>query len=147
MPSNSKLPVPELTRSADIKLNERVSLRRHSHALSVPHRTFFPKSGPTVAKPSGDHTALGGFVHRQTAQRRYASLLDDCKLFGRDYARHDRLDLAYRLDRASTYLIRSRWLGQQQIAYECQAGCPKHRQPEDRRFYRAHARPCVMVDS
>jgi hypothetical protein len=68
---------------------------------------------PTVAKPSSDHIALGGFVYRQTdEQRRYASLLDECDRFSCDYARHDRLDLAYRLARASTYLIRSRRLGQ-----------------------------------
>jgi hypothetical protein len=32
--------VPELTRSADIKLNEGVSLRRHLRAVSLPHRTL-----------------------------------------------------------------------------------------------------------
>src|SRR5664280_3220158 len=42
--------VPQLTRSAGIQLNERVSLRRQLHALSFAHR-IFPPSGPTVAKP------------------------------------------------------------------------------------------------
>jgi hypothetical protein len=32
--------VPELTRSDDIKFNGRVSLRRHPHALSLPHRAI-----------------------------------------------------------------------------------------------------------
>jgi hypothetical protein len=66
MTSNS-LPVPEITRRADIKLNRRLSLRRHPRTLSRLHRTFFPKSGPTVAKPSGDHIPLGGFVHLNPA--------------------------------------------------------------------------------
>jgi hypothetical protein len=34
------LAVPELTRSADIKPNERISLRRHAEGLSLSHRTF-----------------------------------------------------------------------------------------------------------
>jgi hypothetical protein len=34
--------VPELTRSADIKLNERVSLRRLPHALPIAPRTISP---------------------------------------------------------------------------------------------------------
>jgi hypothetical protein len=56
--------VPESTRSTDIKLNERVSLRRRPRALSLPNRTF-PKSGPTVAKRSGDHIPPGGFVFKK----------------------------------------------------------------------------------
>jgi hypothetical protein len=47
--------VPELTRSADIKLNERVSLRRHPRALSLLHRTISPIRTHTKAKSSGDH--------------------------------------------------------------------------------------------
>jgi hypothetical protein len=35
-----ELIIRELTCSADIKLNERVSLRRHAGALSIPHRTI-----------------------------------------------------------------------------------------------------------
>jgi hypothetical protein len=38
--------VPELTRSPGIKLNARVSLRRHQRALSPPHRTISPCPGP-----------------------------------------------------------------------------------------------------
>src|ERR1700733_8658274 len=57
------LAVPELTRSASIKLNRRVSLRRHEEALSLRHRAISPKRpGPPKAKPSGDHIPLGGFV-------------------------------------------------------------------------------------
>ena len=52
--------VPELTRSAGIQLNELVSLRHHPDTLSLLHR-ISPRSGPTVAKPSGDHP-LDGFV-------------------------------------------------------------------------------------
>jgi hypothetical protein len=37
--------VPESTRSTDIKLNERVSLRRHTGSLSLPVPDNFPKSG------------------------------------------------------------------------------------------------------
>jgi hypothetical protein len=43
----SQPPVPELTRSADIKLNERVWLRHHLSALSLPYRTLPTKSGRT----------------------------------------------------------------------------------------------------
>jgi hypothetical protein len=34
--------VPELTRSADIKLNERVRLQRHPRSLSLPHTGQLP---------------------------------------------------------------------------------------------------------
>jgi hypothetical protein len=50
---------PELTRSAGIKLNARVSLRRHLCALSLPHRTISPEVRATVATPPGDHIPLG----------------------------------------------------------------------------------------
>jgi hypothetical protein len=49
---------PELTRSPGIQLNERLSLRRHPRALSLPHRTI----APVRDYPSGDHIPLGGFV-------------------------------------------------------------------------------------
>ena len=55
------LAVPDLTRSADIQLNGRVSLRRCAKAIALSHRKLFP-SGPSMAKPSGDYTPLGGFV-------------------------------------------------------------------------------------
>jgi hypothetical protein len=55
--------VPELTRIVDIQLNKRLWLRRHPDTLSLPHRTISPKRpGPPLAKPSGDHIPLGGFV-------------------------------------------------------------------------------------
>jgi hypothetical protein len=54
--------VPELNPQPGIKLNERVSLRRPPHSLSLPHRTVSPASEPIAAKPSGDHTPLGRFV-------------------------------------------------------------------------------------
>jgi hypothetical protein len=57
--------VPELTRSADIKLNERVSLRRCVTRLGCVTGQFPQTSGPRVAKPSGDHIPLGGFVLRK----------------------------------------------------------------------------------
>jgi hypothetical protein len=66
-PVSFLVPVPELTRSAGIQLNELVSLRHHLDALSVLHRTP-PRSGPTVAKPSGDHIPLGGFVFSRIAR-------------------------------------------------------------------------------
>jgi hypothetical protein len=40
--------VPELTRSADIKPNERLSLQRRESAVRSSHRTF---PGPTAARP------------------------------------------------------------------------------------------------
>src|SRR3977135_1899131 len=54
--------VPELTRSSDIKLNERVRLRRCVTRLGCVTRQFPQTSGPRMAKPSGDHIPLGGFV-------------------------------------------------------------------------------------
>jgi hypothetical protein len=46
MTSNSRLAVPELTRSVDIKLNKQVSLRRHEDRIPSYHRTFPPGTGP-----------------------------------------------------------------------------------------------------
>jgi hypothetical protein len=57
--------VPELTCNAGIQLNARVSLRDHAKAIASSHRILFP-SGPTMAKPSGDHIPLGGFVFRRS---------------------------------------------------------------------------------
>jgi hypothetical protein len=48
------------TISAGIQLNERVSLRRHGKAIAWAASDICP--GPSVAKPSGDHIPLGGFV-------------------------------------------------------------------------------------
>jgi hypothetical protein len=42
--------VPELTRGANIKLNERVSLRRHPGSLSLPGPDDFPKSGSVPSR-------------------------------------------------------------------------------------------------
>jgi hypothetical protein len=51
--------VPELTDSADIKLNTRLSLR--APAEKITSRTgYFP--GLSVAKPSVEHFPAGGFV-------------------------------------------------------------------------------------
>jgi hypothetical protein len=55
--------VPELTRSAGIQLNERVSLRRSANAISQSAPDIVaPLSGPCVAKSPGDHAPSGGFV-------------------------------------------------------------------------------------
>ena len=54
--------VPELTGYADIQLNNRLQLRCRSDELRSNYRTIVPKSGSTPAKPSGDHTPLGGSV-------------------------------------------------------------------------------------
>jgi hypothetical protein len=56
------LPVPELTRNPGIKLNERISLPRSASAVRRLHRIIASPSGPSTAKPSGDHTPPGGFV-------------------------------------------------------------------------------------
>jgi hypothetical protein len=53
--------VPELTCSACIQLNERLSLRGYAKAIASSHRILSP-SGPSTAKPSGDYIPLGGFV-------------------------------------------------------------------------------------
>jgi hypothetical protein len=45
--------VPELTRSAGIQLNKRVSLRRRPERIDSRQPDNFPASGPSVAKPSG----------------------------------------------------------------------------------------------
>jgi hypothetical protein len=50
-----------INRHAGIQLNERVSLRLSANAISQPAPDIAP-SGPSVAKSSGDHTPLGGFV-------------------------------------------------------------------------------------
>lgn len=54
--------VPKLTRSVAIQLNERVSLRRSANAVSVLAPDIAPHPVPCVAKPSGDHNPLCGFV-------------------------------------------------------------------------------------
>jgi hypothetical protein len=55
--------VPELTRSAEAS-SVATSLRRSR--VRLPHNC--PQSGPTQAKPSGEHTPLGGFVFFERAQ-------------------------------------------------------------------------------
>jgi hypothetical protein len=54
--------VPDLTRHTDIKLNERVSLRRREDRILSYHRKIPPDPSPQLAKSSGDHIPLGGFV-------------------------------------------------------------------------------------
>jgi hypothetical protein len=61
IPSNGR-PVPELTGSTDIKLNQRVSLRRRFDRLLIGHRTIVRSPDPHQRSPSGEHTPLGGFV-------------------------------------------------------------------------------------
>ena len=59
--SPSEPPVPELTRSADIQLNERVSLRRKAKAIALSAPDIAPirtQHGEAV----GDYTPPGGFV-------------------------------------------------------------------------------------
>jgi len=73
--------VPELTRSAGIQLNELVSLRHHPDTLSLLHR-ISPRSGPTVAKPSGDHAPPGGFVFNERAKCRVQLHLTSDGSFG-----------------------------------------------------------------
>jgi hypothetical protein len=53
---------PQLTGSADIKLNERVSLRRPVHALSTLHRIISPKVRAHTGKAVRRYIPLGGFV-------------------------------------------------------------------------------------
>ena len=62
MPSQ---PVP--TRIRDIKLNNRVSLRRHAKSIGSGHRTLL-SSGSPVAKPSVDYIPTGGFVFSREYQ-------------------------------------------------------------------------------
>ena len=66
--------VAELTRSAGIQVNGRLLLRRHPGAISLAAPGHCPQS-PDVpqAKPSGDHTPLGGFVLRKTMTNSKAS--------------------------------------------------------------------------
>ena len=54
--------LPELTRGADIQVNERLSLRRYLCPLSLASPDNCPRPGLPQAKPSGDHTPPGGFV-------------------------------------------------------------------------------------
>jgi hypothetical protein len=54
--------VPEVTRNAGIQLNARVSLCRHRERVVIYHRTIAPRPDSSVAKPLGDHVALGGFA-------------------------------------------------------------------------------------
>ena len=53
--------VPDLTRCTDIKLNARLSLRRLGKSIASQDRTLAALR-KCPAKPSGDHTPLGGFV-------------------------------------------------------------------------------------
>jgi hypothetical protein len=54
--------VPDLTGSADINLNQLVVLRACPERLFVNYRTIVERPGPHLAKPSGEHIPLGGFV-------------------------------------------------------------------------------------
>lgn len=72
--------VPELTGTADIKLNERVSLRRRQVALGMHTRTIAPVRGLPQAKPSGDHIPLGGFVLQKSDHVSNATVERDSKI-------------------------------------------------------------------
>ena len=65
-----------------------------------------PPSGPTPAKPSGNHIALGGFVRYEHFFETLldASNLDARELLGRDRDSHDRLALPHWLGREEVVL-------------------------------------------
>ena len=64
------LSVPELTRSSDIKLNQRLLLKGDSNRLLINLPDNYPRRpGPHEAKPSGDYTPLGGFVFDRSLTR------------------------------------------------------------------------------
>jgi len=54
--------VPELTRNASIQLTKRFFVAKLSRPHTVYSSDIAPRPGFTVAKPSGDHIPLGGFV-------------------------------------------------------------------------------------
>jgi hypothetical protein len=62
--SASPFAVPELTRSAPIKLNKRVSLRKRANCIRLLYRTLpqRPASRSRQSRQAGDHIPLGGFV-------------------------------------------------------------------------------------
>ena len=68
MASNSRRPVPELTRSAGIQLNGRVSLRCIPHALSIAAPDIAQRPRYTPGKAVSDHIPLGGFVFNPTIE-------------------------------------------------------------------------------
>jgi hypothetical protein len=59
--------VPELTRSAGIQLNDRVSLRRSPDAISVSAPDIAP-SGPTHGEAVGDHTPLAALFSKSAVK-------------------------------------------------------------------------------
>jgi hypothetical protein len=59
--------VPELTRSAGIQLNKRLSLRRQFEMLSQPRRVDAPERPVSPAKPSGDPTRLAALFIKGNA--------------------------------------------------------------------------------
>jgi hypothetical protein len=70
----------------------------------------FPKSGRTLAKPSGDHIPLGAFVcfeDDNNAPRQNASLLVGGELLRCHCAGDDRLAVAHRVDRDAADLVGS----------------------------------------
>jgi hypothetical protein len=50
--------VPQLTRSADIKLNERHSLRRYADGLSLSYRIVAHRPGLPQGKAASDHILM-----------------------------------------------------------------------------------------
>ena len=60
-------PVPELTRSAGIQLNKRVSLRRQQIELRCFTGQFPQRPGRPRSKAVTRHTPLGGFVRGRPA--------------------------------------------------------------------------------
>jgi hypothetical protein len=65
--------VPQLTRSPDIKLNVRISLRRRKDRIRLSHPTISAKFGPTVAKPLGYHIRCAALFLRKTMTIRKTS--------------------------------------------------------------------------
>jgi hypothetical protein len=102
---------------------------------------IFPKFGPTVAKPSGDHIPLGGFVRSFSIKlEQRAPILDDHNLPCSAWHRDDGLGLAHRLARKTSDLVGFGQPRQQQIAHQDNTRRPKYCQPEDYGANRAHVR-------
>lgn len=88
--------VPALTCSVGIKLNPLIKLHACSEKLILLYRTISPKSGSAPAKPSGEHTPLGGFVFETTSAPR----LVQSELSRRHRLCDDGMALANRIDHA-----------------------------------------------
>jgi hypothetical protein len=131
--------VPELTRSADVKLNVRLSLRRHPKGLSLSHRTF-----PQVRLTSGkavrrSYSAWRLCLSAGRAKRQNAPLLDD-HLSGCDCSGHDRLAVVVRLDRQGLSVLVALLTSHraQQIDQQHKPGHPNKHHAKNHGLYRAH---------